>query len=133
MREAMRWPIGAAENPLRNSFFETMAQLCTEWITREANLFLPTSNDPRVNRALDYTTQRVDRSSAQVIGEPPDRGVTISRARPTMRMSPPRPFGQETSMLELRRADPGTRTGAGPAEHLGGVERASFITMPAPL
>ena len=60
MREAMRWPIGAPEDALRTSFFETMAKLCVEWIAREADLFLPTSNDPRVRRALDYTTQRLD-------------------------------------------------------------------------
>jgi AraC-like DNA-binding protein len=66
MREAMRWTIGTAESPLRNSFFETMAKLCAEWITREANLFLPTSNDPRVKRALDYTTQRLDLKIAAI-------------------------------------------------------------------
>jgi len=66
MREAMRWTIGAAECPLRSSFFETMARLCAEWITREANLFLPTSNEPRVKRALDYTTQRLDLKIAAI-------------------------------------------------------------------
>jgi AraC-like DNA-binding protein len=60
MREAMRWPIGAPDNALRTSFFETMAKLCSEWIKREAHLFLPTSKDARVRRALDYTAQRRD-------------------------------------------------------------------------
>jgi len=66
MREAMRWPIGAPDSPLRASFFDTMAKLCSEWITREANLFLPTSNDPRVKRALDYTNQRMDLNLSEV-------------------------------------------------------------------
>jgi AraC-like DNA-binding protein len=60
MREAMRWPLTAQEYPLRAAFFAAMAQLCAEWITHEANLFLPTSNDQRVQRALDYTNQRKD-------------------------------------------------------------------------
>lgn len=66
MREAMRWPIGAADNALRTSFFATMAKLCAEWITREAHLFLPTSKDPRVRRALDYTAQHMDLKIADV-------------------------------------------------------------------
>jgi AraC-like DNA-binding protein len=60
MREAMRWPIGAPENAVRTSFFATMAKLCAEWIEREAHLFLPTSEDARVKRALDYTAQHMD-------------------------------------------------------------------------
>ena len=60
MREAMRWPIGAPDSAVRSSFFDTMVLLCGEWITREANLFLPTSTDARVNRVLDYTARRMD-------------------------------------------------------------------------
>src|ERR1700681_3212339 len=67
-------------------------------------------------------------SSAHVIGAAPDRGVRMSRARPTMRMFPPRPSGHEISMLDVRRRDPGTRRGTGPAEHLGGGERASVTS-----
>ena len=60
MRESMRWPFDAQENPVSTAFFEAMGKLCGEWITREANLFLPTSEDQRVKRALDYTNQHMD-------------------------------------------------------------------------
>ncbi|MBV8804915.1 MAG: helix-turn-helix transcriptional regulator [Sinobacteraceae bacterium] len=60
MREAMRWPLHGADSAVRTAFFEAMGKLCSEWITREANLFLPTSKDARVKRVLDYTTQRMD-------------------------------------------------------------------------
>jgi hypothetical protein len=38
-----------------------------------------------------------------------------------MRAAPARPFGQEMSMLDVRRADPGTRTGDAPADNRGGI------------
>jgi AraC-like DNA-binding protein len=60
MRESMRWHIDAPDSAMRSSFFDTMARLCSEWITREADLVLPTSTDPRVARALEYTSQRMD-------------------------------------------------------------------------
>ena len=66
MREAMRWPIDGPDSPVRTSFFDTMAKLCAEWITREADLVLPTSTDPRVSRALDYTSQRMDLKIAEI-------------------------------------------------------------------
>lgn len=60
MREAMRWPLAGPTCAIRTAFFDAMGKLCGEWITREANLFLPTSKDARVKRALDYTAQRMD-------------------------------------------------------------------------
>ncbi len=60
MREAMRWPLHEAETPLRTAFFLAMAKLCSEWIAREADLFLPTSGNARLKRALDYTARRMD-------------------------------------------------------------------------
>lgn len=66
LREAMRWPLGEPDNALRTSFFTTMSQLCSEWITREADLVLPTSSDPRVERALAYTSQRMDLKIAEI-------------------------------------------------------------------
>jgi AraC-like DNA-binding protein len=60
MREAMRWPLHGADSAVRTAFFEAMGKLCSEWIAREANLFLPTSKDARVKRVLDYTAQRMD-------------------------------------------------------------------------
>lgn len=60
IREAMRWPLDAQDGPVRVAFYEAMAKLCGEWIADEAELFLPTSNDPRVRRALIHTNQRMD-------------------------------------------------------------------------
>jgi AraC-like DNA-binding protein len=78
MREAMRWPLTAEEYPLRAAFFEAMAQLCTEWITHEANLFLPTSNDQRVKRALDYTNQRRDMKVSDICSK---AGISVRSLR----------------------------------------------------
>jgi hypothetical protein len=36
-------------------------------------------------------------------------------------------------MLEVRRTEPGTRSGAGPTEHRGGAGSASLIVIPGPL
>ena len=66
LREAMRWPIEAATSPLRESFFATMAGLCAEWIGDEADLFLPSSRDARVQRALDFTAARADATLGMV-------------------------------------------------------------------
>jgi len=56
MRESLRWPLHAPDTPLRLSFFQTMALLSREWIESEASLFLPSSSDARLRRALDFTT-----------------------------------------------------------------------------
>ena len=69
MREAMRWPVWPTDLPhsrVNSAFFDAMAALCEEWITREANLFLPTSSDPRLKRALGYTAQRMDLSLVEI-------------------------------------------------------------------
>lgn len=66
LQEAMRWPIDAPQSQVGKVFFEAMASLCTEWIAREANLFLPTSQDARVKRALDYTSLHMDSNLADV-------------------------------------------------------------------
>jgi AraC-like DNA-binding protein len=66
LRESMRWPIGAPDSPVRTTFFEAMGTLCDEWIDREARLFLPTSNEARVKRALDYTGQRMDLNLSEI-------------------------------------------------------------------
>lgn len=60
LRESRRWPLQDAESAVRARFFTAMGALCGEWIEREAQLFLPTSDDPRVRRALDHTAQRMD-------------------------------------------------------------------------
>lgn len=60
LRESMRWPLQAEETRLRKAFYSAMAGLCGEWIATEADLFLPTCRDRRLQRALDYTYARPD-------------------------------------------------------------------------
>ncbi len=66
LQEAMRWPADSPESTIGKVYFEAMACLCAEWISREANLFLPTSQDSRVKRALDYTSLHMDANLAEV-------------------------------------------------------------------
>src|SRR5262245_61774760 len=53
----------------------------------------------------------------------------MSRARAANNRLPALPAGQHTSMLEVRRADRGTRAGAAPAEQRGGA--ANAFTSPS--
>ena len=66
LRESMRWPLEAPVSPVRSSFFDAMGTLCEEWIGAEARLFLPTSKEARVKRALDYTSKRMDLSVTEI-------------------------------------------------------------------
>lgn len=59
-KEAMRWHLSEPSTFLSERFFEAMGALCTEWIRKEADLFLPVSNDARVRRALEYTAAHYD-------------------------------------------------------------------------
>ena len=60
MREAVRWHLPGPETSLRSAYFSVMAGLCGEWIANEADLFLPASNDPRLQKAIDYTASHAD-------------------------------------------------------------------------
>lgn len=52
---ATRWPRGAAEaDPLAQSFLNTLALLCGEWLESELPLFLPSAAHPAIRRAMDY-------------------------------------------------------------------------------
>jgi AraC-like DNA-binding protein len=66
IRESMRWPLHEAESSVGTAFFVAMAKLCTEWITCETDLFLPTSGHPRLKRALDYTGRHADAKLPEV-------------------------------------------------------------------
>ena len=57
MREALRWYLPDADSDLRTAFFMAMSGLCSEWITQETDLFMPTSCDARIQRALDHTAE----------------------------------------------------------------------------
>lgn len=58
--EAMRWPITEPGNDLSFSFFSTFSLLCREWITHEAKLFLPRTDEPKLERAMAYTRAHLD-------------------------------------------------------------------------
>lgn len=62
--EAGRWPIGQALDDKGRLFFQAFAMLLTEWIDHEAPLSLPTSTDPRLSAAMEFT--RTNLSSATV-------------------------------------------------------------------
>lgn len=55
MMEAMRWPIDQPENEMGRAYFKTFALLCREWIENETALHLPTTDDPRLRKAMDHT------------------------------------------------------------------------------
>jgi AraC-like DNA-binding protein len=60
MKEVLRWPLSGPSVPLRSFFIDTMALLSSEALERLGSFVLPTSNDPRMERALAYTVQRAD-------------------------------------------------------------------------
>jgi AraC-like DNA-binding protein len=66
IRESMRWSFARAEDETGVAFFAAMAQLCGEWIQQEADLYLPVSNDPRLQRALELTHSQPSASLADV-------------------------------------------------------------------
>ncbi len=59
IREAMRWPINEALHATGATFFNAMATLCSEWIEHDTGLFLPTSGNQQIKRALEYTAQQL--------------------------------------------------------------------------
>jgi AraC-like DNA-binding protein/quercetin dioxygenase-like cupin family protein len=53
---AKRWPIGrTSSDPMAETFFDALAYLVAEWLDHETPLCLPTSRDPLVAAAMDYT------------------------------------------------------------------------------
>lgn len=65
-KEAMRWPLHAPDSPHRTAFFTTMAYFCNEWIENEADLFLPTSDNMRLEAALQFTAENMDKKLPEV-------------------------------------------------------------------
>lgn len=65
-REAMRWPLDGPDSPQRTAFFTAMAYFCNEWIENEADLFLPTSDDARLEAALQHTAENMDKKLPEV-------------------------------------------------------------------
>lgn len=60
IRYARRWPISRTEpDPLADMFFEVLASLVVEWLDDETPLCLPTTRDPLVGAAIEYTDQHL--------------------------------------------------------------------------
>jgi AraC-like DNA-binding protein len=57
---SLRWPIDRTESePLRESYFVTLAHLISETLEHEAPLRLPTCSDPLVTAAMAYTQENL--------------------------------------------------------------------------
>jgi AraC-like DNA-binding protein len=60
IRYARRWPISRTSwDPLADPFFDVLAALVIEWLDHESPLCLPTSRDPLVAAAMDYTNEHL--------------------------------------------------------------------------
>lgn len=56
MIHALRWPITrAGSDPMADAYFRTLGHLVAETLDHESPLSLPTSTDPIVTEAIDYT------------------------------------------------------------------------------
>lgn len=54
---ATRWELAAGRGgPLAESFLQTLALLCGEWLESELPLFLPSAAHPAIRRAMDYAS-----------------------------------------------------------------------------
>ena len=66
VRTARRWPLCGPRSELRTHFFETMARFCSEWIEQEADIFLPSSFDGPLQRAMNYVSVHLDENARQI-------------------------------------------------------------------
>ncbi|HYJ57598.1 MAG TPA: helix-turn-helix transcriptional regulator [Mycobacterium sp.] len=72
---ALRWPIDRARgDDMSDGFFHTLATLVSEALEHEAPLSLPTSDNPIVAAAMDYTKRHL----ATVTCEQVSRAVSVS-------------------------------------------------------
>ena len=54
---AMRWPLFGEQDETARAYFTALGLLCAEWLQREAKLSLPTTTDPSLKAAMDYTRE----------------------------------------------------------------------------
>jgi transcriptional regulator GlxA family with amidase domain len=63
---AKRWPLTRMRSdPTADTFFDALAQLVIEWLEHETPLCLPTSNDPLIAAAMEYTNGHLSDVSLQ--------------------------------------------------------------------
>jgi len=55
IKYAMRWPINGREDSTSLAYYECLARLCSEWITEEVRLTLPSSDDLRITAIMNFT------------------------------------------------------------------------------
>jgi AraC-like DNA-binding protein len=56
IRYARRWPVSrTGSDPLADAYFDVLGRLVVEWFEDETPLSLPTTNDPLVAAAIEYT------------------------------------------------------------------------------
>lgn len=56
-----RWPINrSTRDSAADAYFEVLATLVCDWLDREIPLSLPTTTDPVVSAAMDYTSAHLD-------------------------------------------------------------------------
>ena len=85
---AMRWPLHEALDLTGQAYFTALARLCAEWISEEAPLSLPTTQDPALRAAIAYTRANLRDS---------DIGA-VCRAAGLSERSLRRRFGREIGM-----------------------------------
>ena len=72
---ALRWPIDRPDgDPVSDGFFATLGHLVSEALDHEAPLSLPTTDDPIVSAAMDYTMAHLDSVTAEDVS----RAVAVS-------------------------------------------------------
>jgi AraC-like DNA-binding protein len=60
IRYAHRWPFSrTSSDPLADSFFDVLGRLVIEWFEHETPLCLPTTSDPLVAAAMDFTNEHL--------------------------------------------------------------------------
>jgi AraC-like DNA-binding protein len=65
--EATRWPVQEkGVTHTSQAFFGAFAALCAEWIENEADLFIPTTDNAQLKRAMDSTAARMDENLPQI-------------------------------------------------------------------
>lgn len=62
---AMRWPIDGVDDDFSRAYFNCFAKLCSEWITREVRLVLPSSDNPRINAIMKFTQANLQNVTVQ--------------------------------------------------------------------
>jgi AraC-like DNA-binding protein len=86
---ATRWPVDRpASDATADAFFEALALLARDWIEHEAPLCLPTSTEPAIAAAMEYTQRHLDSVTAATVG------AAVGMSDRTLR----RRFGAATGM-----------------------------------